>query len=173
MCRWRRACRARQRLKWRRRWPCCRLVGRKLSRAGAGAALPARGKRVCRRELRHHGPVHQRQRQGESCAAAGLPRPELQAGADSGSRGAGDCQHDGEALGGGRRLSDAAAESEAACAVIASHKPGVKFLRDCTLEDLDKWGNEMEPKSYLRAQARDQRKPAHRGRVRRAAAAAT
>ena len=42
-------------------------------------------------------------------------------------------------------------ESEAACAVIASPRPGVKFLRDCTLEDLAKWGNEMEPKSYLRA----------------------
>jgi len=42
-------------------------------------------------------------------------------------------------------------ESEAACAVIASHKPGVKFLRDCTLADLEKWGSEMEPKSYLRA----------------------
>jgi galactokinase len=42
-------------------------------------------------------------------------------------------------------------ESEAACAVIASHRPGVTFLRDCTVEDLDKWGNEMEPKSYMRA----------------------
>jgi galactokinase len=42
-------------------------------------------------------------------------------------------------------------ESEAACAVIASHRPGVPFLRDATLEDLDKWGHEMEPKSYLRA----------------------
>jgi galactokinase len=42
-------------------------------------------------------------------------------------------------------------ESEAACAVIAKHKPGVTFLRDCTLEDLEKWRSEMEPKSYLRA----------------------
>ena len=42
-------------------------------------------------------------------------------------------------------------ESEAACAVIAKHKPGVKFLRDCTLDDLEKWRGEMEPKSYLRA----------------------
>src|SRR5579863_7451306 len=42
-------------------------------------------------------------------------------------------------------------ESEAACAVIAKHKSGVKFLRDCTLEDLEKWRHEMEPKSYLRA----------------------
>jgi galactokinase len=42
-------------------------------------------------------------------------------------------------------------ESEAACAVIASHRPGVKFLRDATLADLDKWGNEMEPKSLMRA----------------------
>jgi galactokinase len=42
-------------------------------------------------------------------------------------------------------------ESEAACAVIASHRPGVKFLRDATLEDLDKWGHEMEPKSLMRA----------------------
>ena len=43
------------------------------------------------------------------------------------------------------------AESEAACAVIASHRPGVKFLRDATLDDLDKWGNEMAPKSLMRA----------------------
>lgn len=43
------------------------------------------------------------------------------------------------------------AESEAACAIIASHRPGVKFLRDCTLEDLEKWGHEMAPKSFLRA----------------------
>lgn len=42
-------------------------------------------------------------------------------------------------------------ESEAACAVIASHRPGVPFLRDATLDDLEKWGHEMEPKSYLRA----------------------
>ncbi|MGA3346663.1 MAG: galactokinase [Terracidiphilus sp.] len=43
------------------------------------------------------------------------------------------------------------AESEAACAVIASHRPGVTFLRDATLADLEKWGHEMEPKSLLRA----------------------
>jgi galactokinase len=43
------------------------------------------------------------------------------------------------------------AESEAACAVIASHRPGVPFLRDATLEDLEKWGHEMEPKSLMRA----------------------
>ena len=42
-------------------------------------------------------------------------------------------------------------ESEAACAVIASHRPGVPFLRDAALEDLDKWGHEMEPKSLMRA----------------------
>jgi galactokinase len=42
-------------------------------------------------------------------------------------------------------------ESEAACAVIASHRPGVPFLRDATLEDLEEWGNEMEPKSLMRA----------------------
>ena len=43
------------------------------------------------------------------------------------------------------------AESEAACAVIASHRPEVKFLRDATLEDLEKWGHEMAPKSLMRA----------------------
>jgi galactokinase len=42
-------------------------------------------------------------------------------------------------------------ESEAACAVIASHRPEVRFLRDARLEDLEKWGNEMAPKSLLRA----------------------
>lgn len=43
------------------------------------------------------------------------------------------------------------AESEAACAIIASHRPNVPFLRDATLEDLEKWGCEMEPKSLMRA----------------------
>ena len=43
------------------------------------------------------------------------------------------------------------AESEAACAIIDSHRGPVPFLRDATLEDLEKWGSEMEPKSYLRA----------------------
>jgi len=43
------------------------------------------------------------------------------------------------------------AESEAACAIINSHRGNVPFLRDATLEDLDKWGNEMAPKSLLRA----------------------
>ena len=43
------------------------------------------------------------------------------------------------------------AESEAACAIINGHRGGVPFLRDATLEDLEKWGHEMEPKSYLRA----------------------
>ncbi len=42
-------------------------------------------------------------------------------------------------------------ESEAACAVIASHRPGVRFLRDATLEDLEQWGHEMDSKSLLRA----------------------
>ena len=43
------------------------------------------------------------------------------------------------------------AESEAACDLINSHRGGVPFLRDATLEDLEKWGHEMAPKSYLRA----------------------
>jgi len=42
-------------------------------------------------------------------------------------------------------------ESEAAGAIINGHRGGVPFLRDATLEDLEKWGGEMEPKSYLRA----------------------
>ena len=43
------------------------------------------------------------------------------------------------------------AEVEAACAVIASHRSGIKFLRDCTVEDLEKWGHEMTPNSLKRA----------------------
>jgi galactokinase len=43
------------------------------------------------------------------------------------------------------------AEVEAACAVIASHRPEVKFLRDATLADLDNWGPEMTPNSLKRA----------------------
>jgi galactokinase len=43
------------------------------------------------------------------------------------------------------------AEVEAACAVIASHRPEVRFLRDATVEDLEKWGHEMTPNSLKRA----------------------
>ena len=43
------------------------------------------------------------------------------------------------------------AESEAACAIINSHRGGVPFLRDATLEDLEKWGHEMAPNSLKRA----------------------
>jgi galactokinase len=42
-------------------------------------------------------------------------------------------------------------ESEAACAIINSHRGGVPFLRDATLEDLEKWGSEMTPESLKRA----------------------
>ena len=43
------------------------------------------------------------------------------------------------------------AEVEAACAVIASHRPGVKFLRDATVEDLENYGQEMSPNALKRA----------------------
>jgi galactokinase len=43
------------------------------------------------------------------------------------------------------------AEVEAACAVIARHRPGVRFLRDATVADLEKWGHEMTPNSLKRA----------------------
>jgi len=43
------------------------------------------------------------------------------------------------------------AEVEAACAVIARHRPEVKFLRDATLDDLAQWGSEMSPNSLKRA----------------------
>jgi len=43
------------------------------------------------------------------------------------------------------------AEVEAACAVIARHRPEVRFLRDATVEDLEKWGGEMTPNSLKRA----------------------
>jgi galactokinase len=43
------------------------------------------------------------------------------------------------------------AESEAACAIVNGHRGGVPFLRDATLEDLEKWGHEMAPKSLMRA----------------------
>ncbi|HEU5457083.1 MAG TPA: galactokinase [Terracidiphilus sp.] len=43
------------------------------------------------------------------------------------------------------------AEVEEACAVIARHRPEVRFLRDATVEDLKKWGNEMSPNALKRA----------------------
>jgi galactokinase len=43
------------------------------------------------------------------------------------------------------------AQVEAGCAVIARHRPEVRFLRDATLEDLEKWGHEMPPTVLKRA----------------------
>jgi galactokinase len=43
------------------------------------------------------------------------------------------------------------AEVEEAAAVIGRHRPGVRFLRDATLEDLKKWGPEMSPNALKRA----------------------
>ena len=43
------------------------------------------------------------------------------------------------------------AEVEEACAVLASHRPEIKFLRDATLADLESWGHEIPPNSLKRA----------------------
>jgi galactokinase len=42
------------------------------------------------------------------------------------------------------------AEVEEACAVIARHRPEVRFLRDATLEDLAHWGSEMSVNALKR-----------------------
>ncbi len=43
------------------------------------------------------------------------------------------------------------AQVEEAAAVIARHRPEVKFLRDATLDDLERWGGEMSPEALKRA----------------------
>jgi galactokinase len=43
------------------------------------------------------------------------------------------------------------AEVEEAAAVIARHRPEVRFLRDATVDDLEKWGAEMSPNALKRA----------------------
>jgi galactokinase len=43
------------------------------------------------------------------------------------------------------------AQVEEAAAVIARHRPEVRFLRDATLDDLAKWGSEMSPLALKRA----------------------
>jgi galactokinase len=43
------------------------------------------------------------------------------------------------------------AEVEEACAVIARHRPEVRFLRDATMEDLERWGPEMPRNAFKRA----------------------
>ena len=43
------------------------------------------------------------------------------------------------------------AEVEEAAAVIARHRPEVRFLRDATVDDLKKWGGEMSPNALKRA----------------------
>jgi galactokinase len=51
----------------------------------------------------------------------------------------------------GGEYSTRRAEVESACAVIASHRPDVRFLRDATVEDLARWGSEMTPNAFKRA----------------------
>lgn len=43
------------------------------------------------------------------------------------------------------------AQVEEAAAAIARHRPEVRFLRDATVEDLEKWGKEMSPNALKRA----------------------
>ncbi len=43
------------------------------------------------------------------------------------------------------------AQVEEAAAVIARHRPEVRFLRDATLDDLEQWGGEMSPNALKRA----------------------
>ncbi|HWE86919.1 MAG TPA: galactokinase [Terracidiphilus sp.] len=43
------------------------------------------------------------------------------------------------------------AEVEEAAAAIARHRPEVKFLRDATMEDLERWGGEMSENARKRA----------------------
>ena len=43
------------------------------------------------------------------------------------------------------------AEVEEAAAVIARHRPEVRFLRDATTQDLERWGSEMSPNALKRA----------------------
>jgi galactokinase len=43
------------------------------------------------------------------------------------------------------------AQVEEAAEVIGRHRPEVKFLRDATLEDLERWGGEMSPEAVKRA----------------------
>lgn len=43
------------------------------------------------------------------------------------------------------------AQVEEAAAVIARHRPEVRFLRDATIQDLENWGSEMSPEALKRA----------------------
>ncbi len=43
------------------------------------------------------------------------------------------------------------AEVEEACAVLASHRPEIKFLRDATVADLEAWGHEISLNALKRA----------------------
>ena len=43
------------------------------------------------------------------------------------------------------------AEVEEACAILATHRPEIKFLRDATVADLAAWGHEIPPNSLKRA----------------------
>jgi galactokinase len=43
------------------------------------------------------------------------------------------------------------AQAEEACAILATHRPEIKFLRDATPDDLAKWGHEIPPDSLKRA----------------------
>jgi galactokinase len=43
------------------------------------------------------------------------------------------------------------AEVELACQILARHRPEIRFLRDATIEDLERWGDEIPEASRKRA----------------------
>ncbi len=43
------------------------------------------------------------------------------------------------------------AEVELACSILARHRPEIRFLRDATLEDLERWGDEIPEVAMRRA----------------------
>ncbi len=43
------------------------------------------------------------------------------------------------------------AQAEEACAILATHRPEIRFLRDATVADLEAWGHEIPPNSLKRA----------------------
>ena len=87
--------------------------------------LPARGERVGRRQLRHHGPVHFRRRRRRSCVADRLPRVDVTAGRDCRRRI--DCRPRRTTR---RALTDSAYDERRRQCEAAARLLGVRALRD-------------------------------------------
>ena len=163
MFRWHRDCRVLRLLKWRRRWPSCRLLAPAIPapcwRGFANAQKTSLWAPVAASWTSSSPPTARRDHallldcRDLSFKLAPIPAHIALVIANTMVK---------HSVAGGD-YTTRRAEVEAACAVIARHRPEVRFLRDATVDDLGKMGPRDDAQLAQTSSSRRDGKPAHTG----------